>query len=106
MDSISLSRFYDAFRSGLPEGEKIIDVREKDEFSAGHVPGSANFPLSSIDRSLDELRKFRKIYVHCQAGGRAKKASDFLIANGIDRIVCVADGGFGDWEKSGYPVEK
>ena len=40
-------------------GRPLIDVREEDEFAAGHVPGAVNLPMSTIGDRLDELPEGR-----------------------------------------------
>jgi hydroxyacylglutathione hydrolase len=90
----------------LQPGEIVLDVRSKEEFLAGHVPGSRNIPHDQIAAHADELRSFKKIYVHCQAGGRAGRATDVLGKLGLKNIVCVAGSGMGDWIAAGYPVER
>jgi hydroxyacylglutathione hydrolase len=84
----------------------ILDVRSADEYKAGHVPGSRNIPHDKIDSFADELRKFKRIFVHCQAGGRAGRASEVLAKLGLTNIICVSGSGMGDWIASGFPVEK
>ena len=106
MDKISMVQLYSSLKGGLQPGEAILDVREVEEFREGHLPGSVNFPLSTLETKLEEIRRFSKVYVHCQAGGRAQKAAAFLVSKGLTNLVCVADGGFGNWKSAGYPIEK
>ncbi|MDR3606642.1 MAG: rhodanese-like domain-containing protein [Oligoflexia bacterium] len=90
----------------LGANELVLDVREPDEFRSGHVPGSRNIPLSQVAEHLDELRKYERVYIHCQRGGRAGKAADRLGQLGLKNIVCVGDSGMADWIAAGYPVER
>ena len=53
-------------------GALLIDVREADEFRAGHIPGAVNVPLSLIS-SID-IPKDRPLYVYCLRGSRSKSA--------------------------------
>ncbi|KAA9133812.1 rhodanese-like domain-containing protein [Microbacterium caowuchunii] len=97
MKSISVQQLHE--RDGVP----LIDVREPDEFAAGHVPGAVNVPMSSIGGRLDELPD-GAFDVICQAGGRSGRVVEALEARGYDATN--VDGGTGEWIASGYPVER
>ncbi|MFK4788945.1 rhodanese-like domain-containing protein [Microbacterium sp. ZW T5_56] len=83
---------------GLP----LIDVRETDEFAAGHVPGAVNIPMSEITGRLAELPS-GAFDVICQAGGRSARVVEYLEAQGHDATNI--DGGTGAWIAMGKPVE-
>jgi len=80
----------------------LIDVREVDEFAAGHVPGAINIPMSAIGGRLDELPD-GAFDVICAIGGRSGRVVEALEARGYD--VTNVDGGTNDWIAAGYPVE-
>lgn len=96
MKSITIDEL--AARSGVP----LIDVRERDEFAAGHVPGAVNVPLSELGDRLDELPS-EAFDVICQAGGRSARAAQALEARGYDATN--VDGGTGEWIASGRAVD-
>ena len=54
----------------------LVDVREADEFHAGHIPGAVNVPLSTIDRIT--LPKDAPIFLYCLRGTRSKRAAGIL----------------------------
>ena len=81
----------------------LIDVREPDEFAAGHVPGAVNLPMSTIGEHLDELPD-GAFDVICQAGGRSARVVQALEARGHDATN--VEGGTGEWIAAGYPVER
>jgi rhodanese-related sulfurtransferase len=89
----------------LEKDELILDVRSLDEYRSGHVPGSRNIPHDQVASHVDDLRKYKKVYVHCQAGVRAGKATDALEKLGLTNLVCVSGAGMGEWIASGFPVE-
>ena len=65
----------------------LIDVREKDEFAGGHIPGAINLPLSSIAASPDKLpQKDTPVYVYCLSGARSRQAAGFLEKNGYTNV--------------------
>lgn len=87
----------------LPSDELILDVRSSEEYAEGHVPGSLNIPYDLIQDHLNELEKYKKIYVYCKIGGRAQKASEALIQLGLSsQIVCVTESGMPDWISLGF----
>lgn len=59
----------------------LIDVRTKNEYRMGHVPGSINMPLETID--INKVPK-GKLYLYCHSGGRSSEAARYLKANGFD----------------------
>ncbi len=61
----------------------LIDVRDEDEFSLGHVPGARNIPLASLRERAHELPADRPVYVYCQVGQRGYYAARMLELNGI-----------------------
>ncbi|MCG3084740.1 rhodanese-like domain-containing protein, partial [Anoxybacillus sp. LAT27] len=58
------------FRAGYRKAQ-LIDVREPDEFAAGHILGARNIPLTQLRMRMKELRKDQPIYLYCQNGLRS-----------------------------------
>ena len=81
----------------------LIDVREEDEYAAGHVPGAVNLPMSNLASRLDELPE-EPFDVICQAGGRSGRVVEALTPRGHDATN--VDGGTGEWIAAGFPVER
>ncbi len=65
-------------------GAQLLDVREPDEFAAGHVAGAINVPLSQLRTRYAELPHDRRLAVYCAAGQRGYYATRFLLQNGYD----------------------
>ncbi len=51
MNTISIPELRTRMQAGLEKNELILDVREPEEFLAGHIPGARNFPLSQLERT-------------------------------------------------------
>src|SRR5260221_11284127 len=85
----------------------VVDVREPNEFAAGHVLGAKNVPLSRLDASSAELakRKERPLIVCCDGGERSAKALAALTKQGFTRVANLS-GGIAAWQQAGLPVEK
>ena len=95
IDEVSASEL----ESALASGARLYDVRETDEYEAGHVPGAVLIPLGTVAENVDAFRGDGLTYVICKSGGRSMKACEILAGNGLD-AVNVAGGTMG-WMSSG-----
>lgn len=86
----------------LASGVVLVDVREDDEYSDGHVAGAIPIPLATIPERFDEIDAAGPVYVICALGGRSTKAAQFLRGQGIDAINVA--GGTQGWIDSGRAV--
>lgn len=83
------------------EGAVLVDVREDDEWAAGHAPGAMHVPLGALDQDLSKLNG-KTVLTMCRSGGRSAQAAKFLQRAGID--VVNVTGGMSAWAASGLPV--
>ncbi|MDM5189929.1 rhodanese-like domain-containing protein [Bacillus sp. DX4.1] len=83
------------FRSGYRKAQ-LIDIREADEFNAGHILGARNIPLSQIRLRYKELRQDQPVYLYCQSGFRTGRAAQFLKKQGYKDFYQL-QGGFKSW---------
>jgi rhodanese-related sulfurtransferase len=81
----------------------VIDVRQADEYAAGHVPGSVHVTAGSLPDRLDELPRDKPIVTICASGMRASIAASLLRAAGFADVSWVASG-TPAWEAAGHPV--
>jgi len=102
---MTLDDFYNQHLK-LSSEEIILDVRGVDEYAQGHIANSVNIPLDQVMNKIDELKKYKKIYIHCKRGGRARTAFDALTHAGLNNLVCISDAGMDAWEQRGYPVKR
>ena len=63
----------------IAEVTNLIDVREPDEYTEGHIPGAINVPLSVLESSLSQIPSTGIVHVVCRSGARSARACDFLI---------------------------
>ena len=84
-----------------------LDVREANEYAAGHILGAKNAPIGRIDAGTAELDKLkgRALIVYCDNGNRASKAMATLKRMGFTDVAQLS-GGFGAWQQAGLPVER
>lgn len=82
----------------------VVDVREVDEFAAGHIPGAINRPLSSFRASQLPDPGDKLLVLNCAAGRRSALALDKCAAARAEIDTHLA-GGFGAWRAAGLPVD-
>ncbi|MFC5730406.1 MULTISPECIES: rhodanese-like domain-containing protein [Nocardioides] len=85
----------------LPAGLVVLDVREVDEWAAGHIEGAVHIPLGELPARLGEFVELEapQTLIVCKAGGRSARAVAYLAQQGYD-VVNLADGMIG-WERAG-----
>ena len=82
----------------------LLDVREDDEFKAGHIPGAEWIPLGQLSSRLGELPKDKTIVAVCRSGNRSAQATEILRQNGFDAHNM--QGGMNSWVQAGLEVQK
>jgi rhodanese-related sulfurtransferase len=80
----------------------VLDVREQDEWDAGHIEGALHLPMSQLVDRVAELPGDRRIVCVCRSGNRSARVTAWLIANGVDALNL--DGGMQRWAASRRPV--
>ncbi|MDF1507594.1 rhodanese-like domain-containing protein [Robertmurraya sp. DFI.2.37] len=83
------------FRAGYRKAQ-LIDVREPNEFEAGHILGARNIPLSQMKMRMKEIRPDKPVYLYCQSGMRSSRAAQTLHRKGY-RDLSQLKGGFKRW---------
>lgn len=86
----------------LANGARLVDVRETDEYLAGHVPGAVHVALATVPEHLAAFEGPGATYVICKVGGRSMKACEYLAQYGIEAINVA--GGTLDWLAGNRPV--
>ncbi|HSA51298.1 MAG TPA: rhodanese-like domain-containing protein [Yinghuangia sp.] len=86
----------------VPADAYVLDVREDDEWQAGHVEGAVHIPMGTLIGRVDEVPKDQRVYVMCRVGGRSGQVTQYLDAHGWD--VVNIDGGMLAWESAGRPM--
>ncbi len=89
------------------EGAVIVDIRDKQDFGAGHIAGAVNMPLSSIDSRAGELEQYKEkpIVLVCKMGQHAGSAGRKLKAEGFLDVRRLS-GGMAEWTASNLPLVK
>ena len=79
----------------------VLDVRDADEFGRGHIPGSVHIPFGELPERSGELPRDSTIAAVCSGGKRSGLAASLLQREGFERVLHVANGGVGTWERQG-----
>jgi rhodanese-related sulfurtransferase len=85
--------------AGVPDDVFLLDVREPDEWRAGHAPGARHIPLGELSARSAEIPRDTAVYVICRSGARSARAVQALASAGWQALN-VADGMHG-WEAAG-----
>src|SRR4051794_22627766 len=79
----------------LPEHLVVLDVREDDEWEAGHIAGSVHIPLVQLANRLGEVPRTGQTLVVCRVGIRSAQATAYLVRQGVDAVNLA--GGLAAW---------
>jgi len=83
----------------------MLDVREQDEYDAGHIPGITLIPTGEIADRLSEIPTDQTVIVTCRSGNRSAQVTDFLRDMGYTNVHNM-EGGILAWEEAGYAIER
>ena len=94
-------------RQWIEAGQAVVyDVREPDEFAAGHLSGAILVPLSSFDPHRIEAVDGKRVVVHCRSARRCGIAAEAMAAAGNDTKIHRMSGGILAWAELGFPIER
>ncbi|MEU7242965.1 rhodanese-like domain-containing protein [Streptomyces sparsogenes] len=92
--------------AAVPADGFLLDVREDDEWAAGHAEGALHIPMGQIVARFGELAEAlddgARVHVVCRVGGRSAQVTQYLIAQGLDAVN--VDGGMLAWQAAGRPL--
>ncbi len=88
--------------NAVPDGAYLLDVREKEEWTAGHAPSAVHIPLSELNARASEVPEDRDVYVICRSGGRSAQAVSAFNNSGWK--TSNVGGGMHAWASAGLPM--
>src|SRR5438445_10953776 len=97
-----------AVREQASNGATVIDVREPEEWAAGHIPGAKHVPKSYLESRIEGAAPDRSqhLILYCASGNRSAWATRTLVDDlGYERVESMT-GGFTLWKDRGYEVEQ
>ncbi|MFF1557978.1 rhodanese-like domain-containing protein [Streptomyces sp. NPDC058279] len=93
----------------VPSEGFVLDVREDDEWAAGHVEGALHIPMSDfvarfgeLTEALESVEDGGRVHVMCRVGGRSAQVTQYLVRQGIDAVNI--DGGMQAWDGARRPM--
>ena len=89
-------------RQMIEEGGFLLDVREADEWDAGHAPEAVWIPMGELQARVDDLPRDRRIVAICRSGGRSHTVAAALLGAGFDAVNL--DGGMRAWAAEDFEV--
>ena len=100
--SISAADLHGALQQGT--GPLVLDVRTREEYTAGHVPGAVNIPHTELAGRLGEIESDRGVVLYCMVGPRARLGEKILRRTGVFKVFHL-EGGLAAWRDADLPVE-
>lgn len=88
--------------AAVAEDAVVLDVREPDEWTAGHVAGAVHVPMGAVPDRLAELTDSARIVVVCRSGGRSARVTAYLRHEGLDAVNL--GGGMSAWVGAGREI--
>lgn len=86
----------------VDDGALLLDVRNPDEWQAGHADGAAWIPMHELADRQEELPTDREIVVICKSGARSARVAHALVAAGYEAVNVA--GGADAWQAAGFPI--
>jgi len=74
------------FAALVKNGASIIDVRTPGEYQTGHIKGSINIPLQSLNSNIARIKKDKPVITCCASGMRSASAKSILLSNGFAEV--------------------
>lgn len=106
VDMATFKAMYDKKDVGM-----LVDVRDPDEFAAGHIPGAVNVSRGKLEFTIwkqvggpDKPDYAKRMTLYCATGGRCALATKTLMDLGFTNVTSV-DMKLADWQKAGYPLQ-
>jgi rhodanese-related sulfurtransferase len=98
-----------AAEAAIRDADVLVDVREADEFAAGHIPGAVHFSRGMLEFKFSANPALQsrdvKVVLYCKTSGRAALAAAALHEMGYLNVQSIA-GGFDAWSAAGLAIAK
>jgi sulfur-carrier protein adenylyltransferase/sulfurtransferase len=104
IEEIDISRAKELVEGDDPPA--LVDVRERDEWDEGHLPGAIHIPRGNLESRVEQAvpDKERPVVVYCASGSRSAFGAKTLEELGYTDVVSLS-GGFTEWKRAGFPFE-
>lgn len=102
-EDLNVKAYRDGFSQDTPH--TLLDVRTREEFRMGHLPGAINIPLDQLARRSKELPADKPVVVVCATGNRSVSGSRIIAMAARYPKVYNLQGGTMAWARGGFPIE-
>jgi rhodanese-related sulfurtransferase len=91
----------------MNQGATVLDLRQAEEYAAGHINGARHFDAAQIGTASDALRKYKErlLIVYCDRGGTAARAVQTLLRQGFTKVFTLR-GGIAAWRAENLPLAR
>lgn len=86
------------------EPHTLVDVRSREEFNGGHIPGAINISVNELSTKLNKIPQSKPVVVYCQSGSRSSHAAQILTTAGYTEVLDL--GSISGWSKLGQPIKR
>jgi len=100
---VSVPELHERWESG---GVQVLDVRERSEWDAGHIPGSVHVPYHDLHELPGGIDPAAPLAVICASGQRASVGASLAQRLGAEHVWHVVGGGVGTWGRASYELER
>jgi rhodanese-related sulfurtransferase len=100
--AVAMNSVTEVAAAQVPDSGWLLDVREPDEWVAGHAPAATHIPLGELGQRTDEIPADDTIYVICRSGNRSARATAALNQAGWTAVN--VGGGMQEWAAAGRPM--
>ena len=97
---ISLEEFKNILKNNHTQ---VVDLRGETEYKSGHIKGTQNIFIGTLEKSLDKIKRDEQVVLHCQSGDRTTIGYSILKKHGFKNIKNYS-GGINEWVNEGNPV--
>jgi rhodanese-related sulfurtransferase len=88
----------------INDGARVVDVRDADSFTNGHIVDSINIEAGDLSGELPaKLKKAQTVLVVCDSGTRSSQVVNTLRKNGVETVFSL-QGGLGAWQRENLPI--
>ncbi len=101
-DIVSIDEFKNILKTNHTQ---IVDLRGASEYKSGHIKGTDNLFVGTLEKNLDKIKKDQQVVIHCQSGDRATIGYSILAKHGFKNVKNYS-GGMNEWSQSGNEVVK
>jgi hydroxyacylglutathione hydrolase len=99
-DVVSINEFKNILKTNHTQ---IVDLRGASEYKAGHIKGTNNLFIGTLEKNLDKIKKDQQVIIHCQSGDRATIGYSILAKHGFKNVRNFT-GGMTEWSSAGNEV--